>query len=37
MQYLGQDFTALGLTLESWIILSGLVAIAGNAVLTAKL
>jgi hypothetical protein len=37
MQYLAQNFTALGLTLESWIILSGLAPIAGIAVLTAKL
>jgi hypothetical protein len=37
MQYLPQDFTALGLTVESWIMLSGLVLIVGIAVVTAKL
>jgi hypothetical protein len=37
MQYLAQDFTALGLTFESWIILSALLVIVGIAVLTAKL
>jgi hypothetical protein len=37
MQYLTQDFTVLGLTFESWMILSGLVVIVGIAVLAAKL
>ena len=37
MQNPAEDFTALGLTLESWVILSGLVLIVCIAVLAAKL
>lgn len=37
MQNLAQEFSVLGLTFESWMILSGLLVIVGIAVLATKL
>jgi len=37
MSYASQDSTLLGLSFENWMILVGVIVIAGIAVLTAKL